>query len=98
MSVYVCMCVCVRVFEGNINVSVFLLEDNFLLELHKSILKLLQMQNRSCTVASGMKTVGHVLQAHGISAAKDRLLNIMDDQRESLASIYDFQNTEDRSM
>lgn len=45
------------VFEGNNNLSVYLLEDNFLLELNKSIHKLLQMQNRSCTVAFGMETV-----------------------------------------
>ncbi|TNN83198.1 hypothetical protein EYF80_006531 [Liparis tanakae] len=54
--------------------------------------KTLEMQNRSCTVASGMETVGHVLRALAISTAEDRLPNIMDDQHESLASIDDYQN------
>lgn len=39
-----------------------------------------------------METVGHVLRALAISTAEDRLPNIMDDQHESLASIYDYQN------
>lgn len=33
-----------------------------------------------------------VLHAHAISITEDRLPNIMDDQHESLASIYDFQD------
>lgn len=39
-----------------------------------------------------MKTVGHVLSAEAIAIAEDRLLNIMEEQYESLASISDFQN------
>lgn len=62
------------------------------MEPYKRPHKLLQLYNRSCTVASGMKTVGHVLSAEAIATAEDRLLNIMEEQYESLASISDFQN------
>ncbi|KAK5900842.1 hypothetical protein CgunFtcFv8_025768 [Champsocephalus gunnari] len=74
------------------NVSACLLADHFLLKHNKSFHNTLQMQNRSCTVASGIKTLDHVLHAQAISTAEDRLRIIMDDQRESLASICGFQD------
>lgn len=40
-----------------------------------------------------MKTEDHVLNSRAISTAEHRLPNIMDDQHESLASTYDFQNS-----